>query len=50
MRRASVRYVEGLRERLPDPVQAVAYLNAALENGDQAVVVLPLHGTTGVKP
>lgn len=36
-------YYEGLLQRLEDAEQATAYLNAALEDGDQAVFLLALH-------
>jgi len=32
MSRTSINYVEGLREDLKDPIEAAAYLNAALED------------------
>jgi len=35
-------YYEGLLRRLTDPEQATAYLNAALEDGDQEVFLLAL--------
>ena len=35
-------YYEGLLRRLQDPEQATAYLNAALEDGDQEVFLLAL--------
>lgn len=38
----TVRYVDGLRERLKDPARAAAYLDAALEEGDQEVFLLAL--------
>lgn len=38
----TVPYVEGLRERLKDPVKAAAYLDAALEDGDPEVFLLAL--------
>lgn len=42
MSRASVPYVEVLREWLQDPAQAAAYLDAALEDGDKEVFLLAL--------
>jgi probable addiction module antidote protein len=42
MNNASVPYVEILREWLEDPVQAAAYLDAALDDGDQEVFLLAL--------
>lgn len=42
MNPAAVPYVEGLYERLRDPEHAAAYLNAALEDGDQEVFLLAL--------
>lgn len=42
MSRASVPYVEVLRERLKDPAQAAAYLDVALEDGDPEVFLLAL--------
>lgn len=38
----TVRYVDGLRERLKDPANAAAYLDAALEESDQEVFLLAL--------
>jgi probable addiction module antidote protein len=42
MSQVSVSYVDGLLERLKDPEDALAYLNAALEDGDQEVFLLAL--------
>lgn len=42
MSQVSVSYLEGLLERLKDPKEALAYLNAALEDGDQEVFLLAL--------
>jgi probable addiction module antidote protein len=42
MGRASVSYEKGLKDDLQDPEEAVAYLNAALEDGDQEVFLLAL--------
>lgn len=42
MSRASIPYVEVLHEWLQDPAQAAAYLDAALEDGDQEVFLLAL--------
>lgn len=42
MSEISVSYYEGLMHRLNDPEQATAYLNAALEDGDQDVFLLAL--------
>lgn len=42
MREISASYYEGLLYRLKDPAQATAYLNAALEDGDQEVFLLAL--------
>ncbi|HRJ42989.1 MAG: putative addiction module antidote protein [Caldilineaceae bacterium] len=39
-------YEEGLLESLKDPLEAVAYLNAALEDGDQEVFLLALRHVT----
>lgn len=47
MSRASVPYIEMLREQLQDPVQAVAYLNAALAEGDPDVFLLALDDVAG---
>lgn len=38
----SASYTEWLLERLKDPVEAAAYLEAAIEDGDQAVIMLAL--------
>ena len=40
MREITVSYHEGLLESLKDPEEAIAYLNAALEDGDQEVILL----------
>lgn len=39
---ASLPYESWLVERLKDPAEAAAYLEAALEDGDQAVIMLAL--------
>jgi probable addiction module antidote protein len=39
---ASLPYESWLVERLKDPTEAAAYLEAALEEGDQAVIMLAL--------
>lgn len=49
MSRASVPFVEVLREWLQDPVQAAAYLDAALEDGDQEVFLLALRDVAEAK-
>jgi len=52
MSNASVRYDAGLQEDLRDPVEAAAYLNAALEDGSQDIFLMALrdvakaHGLT----
>ena len=43
---ATVRYEEGLLADLADPVEAAAYLNAAIEDGDQQVFLLALRDVT----
>lgn len=54
MKKKSVRYDEGLKESLKDPVEAAAYLNAALEDGSQGVFLTALrdiatsHGLTHI--
>lgn len=42
MKKTAVHYEEGLKEALADPVEAAAYLNAALEDGEQDVFLLAL--------
>jgi probable addiction module antidote protein len=42
MSEVTVPYIEGLLEDLADPEEAAAYLNAALEDGDQEVFLLAL--------
>jgi probable addiction module antidote protein len=42
----SVPYEDGLIESLKDPLEAAAYLNAALEDGDQEVFLLALRHVT----
>ena len=43
---SSVSYEDGLRESLKDPLEAEAYLNAALEDGSQEVFLLALRHVT----
>jgi len=40
--KTSVHYDAGLKEDLADPVEAAAYLNAALEDGSQDVFLMAL--------
>ena len=47
MSRASVPYIEMLRERLQDPVRAAAYLNLALAEDDPDVFLLALDDVAG---
>ncbi len=42
----SVLYEDGLIESLKDPLEAAAYLNAALEDGSQEVFLLALRHVT----
>ena len=42
MNLSTVSYLEGLKESLKDPAEAAAYLDAALEDGDQEVFLLAL--------
>ncbi len=42
MSEAAVPYIDGLLEDLADPEEAAAYLNAAIEDGDQQVFLLAL--------
>ncbi len=42
MNQVTASYYEGLLESLQDPEEATAYLNAALEDGDQEVFLLAL--------
>ncbi len=42
MARKTTTYQEDLIESLKDPREAVAYLNAAMENGDWALFLLAL--------
>ena len=42
MKKKAVRYDEGLKQALGDPVEAAAYLNAALEDGSPDVFLLAL--------
>ncbi len=46
MSEAAVRYEDGLRADLADPQEAAAYLNAALEDGDQQAFLLALRDVT----
>lgn len=45
MSKVTVKYEDGLKTDLADPFEAVAYLNAALEEGSQASSA-PSRGTT----
>lgn len=42
MSKAFVKYEDGLKQALKDPKEAVAYLNAALEDGSQEIFLLAL--------
>jgi len=42
MSELTAKYVDGLYEDLRDPTEAAAYLNAAVEDGDQYVLLLAL--------
>ena len=46
MGEVTIRYEEGLLADLADPVEAAAYLNAAIEDGDQQVFLLALRDVT----
>ena len=46
MNKISVSYEDGLRADLQDPTEAAAYLNAAIEDGDQQVFLLALRDVT----
>lgn len=46
MNKISVSYEDGLRVDLQDPTEAAAYLNAAIEDGDQQVFLLALRDVT----
>jgi probable addiction module antidote protein len=49
MKKASVRYEEGLHAALADPAEAAAYLNAALEDGGQDVFLLALRDVAAAR-
>lgn len=49
MKKASVKYEVGLNEALADPVEAAAYLNAALEDGTQDVFLLALRDVANAR-
>ena len=49
MRKTSISYREGLLEDLKDPIEAAAYLNAALEDGSQEVFMLALRDVADAK-
>ncbi len=42
MKKASVKYEQGLAEDLADPDEAAVYLNAALEDGSQELFLMAL--------
>lgn len=46
MSQVTVKYEDGLKAHLADPFEAVAYLNAALEDGSQEVFLLALRDVT----
>lgn len=46
MNELTASYEEGLWESLKDPLEAAAYLNAALEDGSQEVFLLALRDVT----
>ena len=46
MSEVTVRYEDGLLADLTDPVEAAAYLNAAIEDGDQQMFLLALRDVT----
>jgi len=47
MKMTSVTYEAGLKEDLANPVEAAAYLNAALEEGSQDVFLMALRDVAG---
>ncbi len=49
MKKASVKYEVGLNEALADPVEAAAYLNAALEDGTQDVFLMALRDVANAR-
>ncbi len=49
MSKTAIRYDEGLREDLNNPEEARAYLNAAIEDGDQEVFLLALRDVAEAK-
>ena len=49
MTKPSVNYEEGLKKALADPQEAVAYLNAALDDGSQDVFLLALRDVAEAK-
>lgn len=49
MKKTSVTYEAGLKEDLADPVEAAAYLNAALEDGSQDVFLTALRDVANAK-
>jgi len=46
MNPVTVRYIDGLLEDLADPEESAAYLNAAIEDGDQQVFMMALRHVT----
>lgn len=49
MKATSVKYEVGLNEALADPIEAAAYLNAALEDGSQDVFLLALRDVANAR-
>jgi probable addiction module antidote protein len=49
MKITTAKYEDGLQEALSDPLEAVSYLNAALEDGSQEVFLMALRDVAEAK-
>ncbi len=49
MKKLSVNYEQGLKDALADPIEAAAYLNAALEDGSQDVFLMALRDVANAR-
>jgi probable addiction module antidote protein len=49
MNKTSAKYEHGLKEHLTDPIEAAAYLNAALEDGAQDVFLMALRDVANAR-
>jgi len=49
MKKVTCKYADGLKEDLQNPVEAAAYLNAALEDGSQEAFLIALRDVAEAK-